>query len=572
MKRTYGKLWFKNGKWHLEGENHIILWLRRIVPRVGHHQHGVIELMETDEVCRNLDWFLMRFPLTISKSDRKRLDEGSKRHEDTILRLDKIVSMKYKPHTVLLAVPPREYQVVAAEMVLARGFLLLGDDLGTGKTVSAFCALTDPRTLPAVVVTLSGTMPLQWERMANRFLPDLFCHVIKKRTPYELPRRNKQSPDVLIINYHKLSGWDDTLAKYCRMVIFDEIQELRRGGTNKALAAQNISQAMRWKLGLSATPIFNFGGEIWHVLNVLQEDVLGTHDEFEREWCNRGYGHALVKDPKALGSYLRSEHIMLRRTRAEVGRELPPLQKIPQYVESDEKALDSIEDSAAELAKIILTREKTDGWERLQASEQFSRVLRQATGVSKAPFVADFIRLVVESGESVVVFAWHREVYGILQAKLEDLKPVLFTGTESAKQKEEARKKFIDGESKIILMSLRAGQGLDGFQDMCRTVIFAELDWSPGVHDQCIGRVQRDGQKDPVTAFFLVSERGADPTISERLGLKTAQMEGIRNPDADILEELQTDQDRMRDLARGYLERIGKGKLVKELEKVEIKS
>lgn len=556
--RVLGEVYFKKEEWVIAGEPHMIMRLRRILAKVGFSQKGEIRLRNTDETCRDLAWFMDRFCLKISRSDRARLDEGSKRHKDTLVRLDKLVDLSYKPGPVLMAVPPRDYQVLAAELCLQRGFLLLGDDLGTGKTVSALCTLTDPRVLPAVVVTLTGTMPAQWARMTKRFLPDLNCHIVDKVESYPLPRVDGRGPDVVILNYHKLHGWAETLARYARIVIFDEAQELRRAGSRKYEAAVELSRAMKWRLGLSATPIFNYGGEIYNVLSVLQEDVLGTQDEFEREWCTESGGrHVMVADPKALGTYLRAEHIMLRRTRGEIGRELPPLQKIPQYVDSDERALDAVKDSAAELAKIILNKGKTDGWDRLRAHEEFNNVLRQATGVAKAPYVADFIRLVVENGESCVVFAWHREVYSILMSKLADLGPVLFTGSESTPEKEEARRKFIAGETKIMLMSLRAGAGVDGFQDMCRTVIFAELDWSPGVHSQCIGRVQRDGQKDPVTAFFLVADRGADPTIAEKLGLKTAQAEGIRNPDADILQELQVDENRIKTMAEQYLKRVG---------------
>jgi SNF2 family DNA or RNA helicase len=102
-------------------------------------------------------------------------------------------------------------------------------------------------------------------------------------------------------------------------------------------------------------------------------------------------------------------------------------------------------------------------------------------------------------------------------------------------------------------MSLRAGAGLDGLQSACRTVVFGELDWSPGVHEQCIGRVARDGQKDPVAAYFLIAEMGSDPVIADVLGVKTAQIEGIRDPDAALVEQ-QIDPDKVKRLAEAFLE------------------
>lgn len=49
----------------------------------------------------------------------------------------------------------------------------------------------------------------------------------------------------------------------------------------------------------------------------------------------------------------------------------------------------------------------------------------------------------------------------------------------------------------------KIGQRVDGFQKVCRTVVFAELDWSPGGSEQCMGRVFRDGaQIRPATYWF----------------------------------------------------------------------
>ena len=43
---------------------------------------------------------------------------------------------------------------------------------------------------------------------------------------------------------------------------------------------------------------------------------------------------------------------------------------------------------------------------------------------------------------------------------------------------------FIDGDARVLMMSLRSGAGLDGLQEVSHTAVFGELDWSPGVHRQ----------------------------------------------------------------------------------------
>ena len=67
-------------------------------------------------------------------------------------------------------------------------------------------------------------------------------------------------------------------------------------------------------------------------------------------------------------------------------------------------------------------------------------------GHRKAPYVADFVRLLVESGERVVLCGWHREVYAIWLAKLRDLDPVMYTGSETPAEKLMGRNRsFRDG-------------------------------------------------------------------------------------------------------------------------------
>ena len=81
--------------------------------------------------------------------------------------------------------------------------------------------------------------------------------------------------------------------------------------------------------GLSGTPIYNRGGEIWNVVNILDYHFLGDYESFTREWCY-GYGNAVVAKPDVLGSYLKREGMMLRRTKAEVLSELPPKRRLVQ--------------------------------------------------------------------------------------------------------------------------------------------------------------------------------------------------------------------------------------------------
>lgn len=548
--------------WSIETEPHVVIKLKRLFGKIGKQSHGKIFMTYSPETCRDLQWFCDRYPHTLDNESASILRDGAARHTDTILRLEQIIDGTYKAAPFELAISPRSYQEKEARILLTHGFLLIADDVGLGKTAAAICTLTDPRTLPAVVVTLTH-LPWQWQDEIRKFAPTLKTHIIKKRRPYELPKFFDSGPDVLIINYHKLQGWADVLSRYCKSIVFDEIQELRHarnatGATAKYSAAQSVAGSCKFRLGLSATPIYNYGGEMFNVLNILKPDVLGTYAEFSAEWCS-GYDSRgqKINDPKAFGAYLRDQFIMVRHTREDVGRELPSVIRIPHRIDADKEALNSVENSAAELARIILRKGESARGEKMQASEQLSNLLRQATGIAKAPYVADFVRLLVEAGEKVVLCGWHREVYTIWNAKLADLKPIMYTGSETSTQKMLAKEDFVSGRSSILILSLRSGAGLEGLQAVASSIVFGELDWSPAVHEQAIGRLHRDGQAKAVAAYFLMAEDGADPVIAETLGLKREQIEGIRNPKQDLIEKLDVSGDRTRKLAEAYLSQIG---------------
>lgn len=283
-----------------------------------------------------------------------------------------------------------------------------------------------------------------------------------------------------------------------------------------------------------------------------------------------------VQDPKALGAHLRSEGIFLRRTRVEVGRELPEIVRVPHRVDADEGELGRLLEAggAAALAETIL--HSSDRKEVFTASGEIDMQMRRATGVAKAPYVAAFVDMLLESEEKVVLFGWHRDVYTIWLERLAEHHPVMFTGSESPAQKELARARFIGGEtlrsaiddvhrrgwrgsheefiaatceSRVLLMSLRSGSGLDGLQHVC---VFGELDWSPGIHDQCEGRYHRDGQTEPSVSYFLVSDVGSDPVVADVLNLKEQGSRPIVDPDRPLFEAADV-SDRMRKLAETIL-------------------
>jgi SNF2 family DNA or RNA helicase len=552
--KTYGKLRLvASGNasfWEFEAQPHVNIRLKQVFGRIDKQQYGRIRIQNTPETCRDVQWFCERFPMEMEPDTRRRLNSGAKEHRETAELLNNLLRPDYKPRTFALAKPLRDYQARGVEVYLATRGLLLGDQLGLGKTVTAIGSFATGETLPALVVCPTH-LAWQWRDYLHTFMPEASAHVVKKTKQYETP-----TVDVTIITYSKLAMCADWIGTAgFKSIIFDEVQELRHHSSAKYAAAMALRTPCSYAMGLSATPIFNYGGEIFNILEILSPGRIGSRTEFYNEWCSfQGNDRWLIKDPVAFGEYMRDEFLMLRRRREDVGLELPKVERSVVTVPHDPHILKQLESGATELARIVMEGSFTESG---QASRELDAKLRKATGVSKAPFVAEFVRMLVDNGEKVLLFGWHREVYSVWMERLKDLRPVLYTGTESPVQKRLALDAF-KTNSQVLIMSLRSGSGVDGIQTVCNTAVFGELDWSPGVHEQCIGRLNRDGLTGGVLSYVCVSEAGSDPVVSTVLGLKKSQAVGLVDPDKGTeIESLQIDTHRMKKLAEDYLAKRG---------------
>ena len=548
--RTYGRIERAGEAWRIVAiEPHVAIRLKQVFPRINKTARPPFTLTGGPQLDADLAWFLSRYPMEITQTDATQMAERKTLFEVGQMELGAILSQAWTPPAVTGFrgnQKPYGYQVQAAEMARRTGRLLLMDEMGLGKTVSAIATVVAPDFLPALIVPQTH-LPGQWAEKIAEFT-DLRTHIVKRTKPYELP-----PADIVICPYSKLSGWIDYAeTSGFKSVVFDEIQELRSGAaTAKGEAALAFARQARMVLGLSGTPIYNYGEEIWRICDFLEEGCLGDWWDFVREWCAPGPGGKwVVKDPAALGTFLRENHLALRRTRTDVGHERKFPNTIIHAIDADTEKLDDEAALMASLAKQVIGGSFT---ERGQAAREFDMRLRHATGLAKARHVAAFVKILLAAGQPVLLCGWHRDVYDVWMQELAAFNPVLYTGSESPAKKARTVKAFTDGTSNLMIMSLRSGAGLDGLQDRCRTIVFGELDWSPKVHEQCVARLDRPGQEHQVDAIYLVSEDGSDPAIMGVLGLKSSQSQGIVDPLSAPAQQ-NADATRIRQLAELYLQ------------------
>lgn len=549
---TYGTLTLEGDRWTLDGiPPHVAIKLKHIFQGIPKAQGAPFYFPTDHQTAADLVWFLSRYPMEMSGPDRFTLKGLKDRFDAKQRELETILTPDYSP-PMLQGVREGEelrwYQIQVAEMMERVYGLLLGDVVGVGKTGSAIGTLLVPGALPAAVVVQTH-LQKQWKKQIERFT-HLKVHIIRGTTPIKLP-----PADVYLFRYSQIVGWADAFQTMgLKTVVYDEIQDLRTGvgddpkkPIQKGVAALRLSKCCTYRLGLSATPIFNYGGEMWNIMSLLRPEVLGPRQAFKDEWCTG----PRVTEPEALGTFLREQNAFLRRTRADVGRDMPKMARIIQPIDFDAKHLRNAEVFAHELA----VKATTGIWkERGNAVRELDMRMRKETGIAKAVGIANFLRMVVESGEPVICALWHREVYAIILKQLEDLKPAMYTGSESIAGKGENLGAFLDGETDILLMSLRSGAGTDGIQHRASIAVVGELDWSPGVHDQFFGRVDRDGQTKPVTGYFLTSTDGSDPPMMEVNGLKAAEASGIHDPGLGV-HPVNRDGSHLQALVQRYLHR-----------------
>ena len=524
---VYGTLSYNRRSkcWVVKGDPSVTEMCKRLFPGSAGSKRGEARFTAHRRMVGELCWLMLRFPLDIRPADREMWEQAVNDARCAAVRREKAALMpgKMEPPEGSFTGKLMNFQQEGLAFLMQHDRCLLADEMGLGKTVQALAWLAAAKSFPVMVIP-PAHLCRNWQEEAGRFLrvngapPRI--HVIRGLKPYDLPEA-----DIYIMHYLLLRGWKETLpALPLRAVIFDEIQELRHTGTEKYSAASLLSESCEQVIGLSGTPIYNKGGEIWNVINILDYHFLGDWESFSREWCY-GYGSAVVIKPDVLGDYLRREGLMLRRTKQQVLSELPPKRRLVQELDWNDRVY-------AQLMEPILPqllRWKTDGTltasARAMLEEQISQRARQATGVAKAPYVCQFVRALLEGGEKVLLFAHHHEVMDLYKKELRQFEPGFITGRETSAMKDRAVERFMTGKTDVLCISLRAASGLNLQRATC--VVFGELDWRPAVHSQAEDRAHRIGQEDSLLCYYLVAPQGSDAAMQEALGLKVSQFVGL---------------------------------------------
>jgi SWI/SNF-related matrix-associated actin-dependent regulator 1 of chromatin subfamily A len=148
--------------------------------------------------------------------------------------------------------------------------------------------------------------------------------------------------------------------------------------------------------------------------------------------------------------------------------------------------------------------------------------LRMKTAQAKLPAAIEHVRSVVEQGQPLVVFAYHRDIVQALNTALtgQGVEVVVLDGSIAAAQRQARVDAFQAGQGDVLIATMdAAGVGLT--MTRSSTIAFVELDWTPAKMRQAEDRVHRHGQRQPVTVQYLVVDGTIDAYIAELAQSKT---------------------------------------------------
>lgn len=429
---------------------------------------------------------------------------------------------------------PRPYQIEAIKFAEASNFnCIIADEQGLGKTIEVLSLfrLHPEKLLPAVVV-VPTTIKLQtmWEidRICVAGNPE---NKRKFLTQVIQSGKEKAMPgfQIYVVTYDMLKK--DDLFEFVpnlKTIVIDECQRIKNHLSDRAKAVQKIAKKCEYHIPMSGTPIKNNAGEYFTVLNLVKPTLFPQYQRYIDGYCdsyNNGWALKVggLKNPERF--HEDTKDIIIRRTKEEVLKDLPPLDRRFYHVDLDPKLNKAYAAALKELDDLFYN--DMSGFEKGAATIAIMGRLRHITGVSKVEACVDHVtEFLLSCDRKIVVFVHHQDVAQILQ---EQLNPWLKEGGYepaahlhsglNSDARAELVKKFKESNIRVMIAStLAAGEGLN--LQFCSDAIMLERQWNPAGEEQAEARFHRFGQKNSVSVCYMIASGTIDEYFTELVETK----------------------------------------------------
>jgi SNF2 family DNA or RNA helicase len=399
------------------------------------------------------------------------------------------------------------YQMEGVEWLLDDPLRILADDMGLGKSIQAIAAIEklifDEKSSTILLVcpkTLLTNWLKEFEKwgrllVVSHLSPDL----AKNRN--EL-RKHLSNSNVVMVAYpslERVSNAMSDLGWVFDLVVADEAHKLRNTSqTNRAFS--RINRQRTWLL--TGTPLERDTDDIRMMLACL--DPLGP-------WAS---------EPNADDIILRSRltKCSLRRMKQDVLRELPKTQTVVELLSMEETQYQFYQTLMKDMHSAP-TGERIGYLSRLC----IAAISSGDTSSNKIDRALEICSDAKASGHKVLVFSNFNDALKLMNRRLTHIgvgAQVLIGETERRQRDLIVAQFKSDSETTCLLCNSKIGsEGLTLTE--ASIVIFLNEWWNPSSNRQAEDRVNRIGQKEPVTFYYLRSKDTIDDHIGSILGNKT---------------------------------------------------
>jgi len=455
---------------------------------------------------------------------------------------------------------PYPYQQADIDKLVAHnGSGLVATQVGGGKTLIAVEVAKKLDTGVNLVIAPKGTHKRAWERTILRQIPDAEVRRIENtkagRQAFEDVFNGVTGWYLITPEYFRKFGWSRCTPE---LAIFDEIHRAsnRKSKTAKMLHSLNAER----RIGLSGTIAGNKIEGMWSVLRWVYPAVAGrSFWNWVDKYCYTKFdpfAGKVVDVERRPGLIVGSIPCYIRHLKRENCCEFHP-----DGMDADLPATVSEErivQLSAEQKRIYKKFEKDLlvwlGEHPLVAQVPVATRIRLRQITLGVPTVSDEgevtfaddctssklteLNSIIEDlpdGEPILILT-HSQKFAEITAKRLGDKAFEWSGRKLQKDRDEALERFISGEIQYIVAVISAiGEGTDGLQERCSTVVWLSRDDNRLLNEQAAGRLDRQGQKSSVLSFDIIAEDTYDEGQLSKLVLDQLQMnESLRRDNEQV--------------------------------------
>ncbi len=404
----------------------------------------------------------------------------------------------------------------------------LADDMGLGKTAQTIAHMSieyeQGRLDRPALIVVPTSLVSNWTNELRKFAPYLKVTVLHGIDRHER-RSQLDGYHVVITTYTVLARDIEEMSELpWHMVVLDEAQAIKSPDAKATKAVCQLNT--RHRLCLSGTPIENNLEELWSQFAFLMPGLLGDRRSFAKRF--RTPIEKREDNTRRLQLVRRIKPFILRRTKSEVAKDLPPKHTILRRItlstaqrELYETIRATLYDRVREqIAQHSLAKSRIVVLDALLKLRQVCcdprlvklEAARQVLASAKLDDLMEMLGEMLPEGRRVLLFSQFTSMLDLIKPRLdaEGIRYVELRGDTRDRALPVAR--FEAGEVPVFLISLKAGgRGLN--LTSADTVIHYDPWWNPAVEDQASDRAHRIGQTKSVFVYKMV----AADTVEERI-------------------------------------------------------